>query len=258
MYNVISTFNNLIPEPMCFHYSMSQVARNLENRYNAPVEKGHDFQPVHHANGFGFPVMPVVTAHNGPMIRFYRWGLVPSWTTDLTAAAKIRAMTLNARSETAFEKPSFRDAMAYRRCLVPADGFFEWQTVGNERIPWFIRMKEQELFSFGGIWEKWSHPEAGSWFTFSILTVDANPMMAEIHNSKKRMPLILPRGAEARWLNPALEEDAVRNMMVACPETELEAWTISRLITARGAASNSAEVKKPFSYNTAGPYPEFQ
>ena len=231
---------------MCFHYSMSQVAQNLENRYNAPFTKGSNFQPVHHVSGFSFPLMPVVTNAPEPEIRLYHWGLVPSWTQNEEQAGQMRAMTLNARSETVFEKPSFRKSILSRRCLVPADGFFEWQAVGNKRIPWYIRTKEQEIFSFGGIWDHWNNGKGESIYTFSILTTDANPMMAEIHNTKRRMPLILPASSETKWLDPSVSGDDILKLMIPYPEEKLESWTISRLITTRGANTNTPEVKKPF------------
>ena len=234
---------------MCFHYSMSQVAQNLENRYNAPFASGAGFEPVHHANGFNFPTMPVVTAHPDPALQLFTWGLIPRWTSDRTQADKIRTMTLNARSESIFEKPSFRGSVRFHRCLVPADGFFEWQTVGEKKIPWFIRLKEQEIFSFGGLWEKWNSPEGGTVVTFSIVTTDANPMMAEIHNSKKRMPLIIHPDDEKNWLNGSLTSDQVKELMVPYPESEMTAWTISKMITARGVNTNTPEVKKPFSWH---------
>jgi putative SOS response-associated peptidase YedK len=231
---------------MCFHYSMSQVAKNLENRYNAPFTKGSNFQPVHHVSGFTFPLMPVVTNAPEPEIRMFQWGLVPSWTQNEEQAGQMRAMTLNARSETVFEKLSFRKSIQSRRCLVPADGFFEWQAVGNKRIPWFIRANEQEIFSFGGIWDHWNNGKGESIYTFSILTTDANPMMAEIHNTKRRMPLILPASSEAKWLDPSVSGDDLLKLMVSYPEEKLESWTISKLITTRGANTNIPEVKTPF------------
>jgi putative SOS response-associated peptidase YedK len=238
---------------MCFHYSMSQVARNLENRYNAPFSGTSDYLPSHHVSGFSFPLMPVVTATPEPEIRLFRWGLVPAWISDEESAGKIRAMTLNARSDTVFEKPSFRKPILSRRCLVPADGFFEWQQSDSRRIPWFIRVRGKEIFSFGGIWDCWESGGGASWYTFSILTTDANPMMAEIHNLKKRMPLILSPEGEGPWLDPSAAPEEIRALMTPCPDSALESWTISRLITTRGADTNTPEVKRPFSWDEPKP-----
>ena len=231
---------------MCFHYSMSQVAQNLENRYNAPYRGAGDYQPVHHVSGFSFPLMPVVTMAPEPEIRLFLWGLIPSWTQTSEQAGQMRSMTLNARSESVFEKPSFRKSILSRRCLVPADGFFEWQAVGNKRIPWFIRSKEQEIFSFGGIWDLWEGESGKPLFTYSVLTTDANPMMAEIHNTKRRMPLILTSDTENKWLDQKAGPDEIRSLMTPYPEEKLESWTIGKLITTRGADTNTPEVKKPY------------
>ena len=225
---------------------MSQVAKNLENRYNAPVAAATVWNPVHHASGFTFPLMPVVLAAPNPEIRLFRWGLIPSWTSSPEEAGKIRAMTLNARSESAFEKPSYRKSILSRRCLVPADGFYEWQEVNGKRIPWYIRLRNQEIFSFAGLWDSWEESPGQTVFTYSILTTDANPRMAEIHNTKKRMPLILPPGEEGRWMDPSLSADEIRNIMSPYPAEEMETWTIGKLITTRGANTNSPEVKKPY------------
>ncbi len=222
---------------------MSQVAQNLENRYNAPFTKGATFEPVHHVNGFTFPLMPVVTAAPDPEIRLFRWGLVPAWVRDQEQAETMRSITLNARSETAFEKPSFRKPILSGRCLVPADGFFEWQTDGTRKIPWFVKLREHELFSFGAIWDVWKLPGKDPLFTYSILTTGANPLMAEIHNSKKRMPLILPPDQEMKWLDYTLKRDEIATMMAPYPESGMQAWKISNLITRRGANTNTPEVK---------------
>lgn len=230
---------------MCFYYSMSQVARNLENRYNAPVGTGTKIDPVHFVNGFTFPEMPVVPSGPVRSIRLFRWGLVPAWTRDEEQADLIRSKTLNARSESVFEKPSFRKPVLSGRCLVPADGFFEWQHVENRKIPWFIRIRDSGIFSFGGIWDQWSSRDGTIWFTFSILTTEANPMMAGIHNSKKRMPLILPEKSEEKWLDMSLPIEKIKALLVPLPENQMEAWTIGKLVSDKNADRNKEEIKKP-------------
>lgn len=227
---------------------MSQVARNLENRYNAAIPKGQVIKPVHYVSGFTFPGMPVVLNETGLMIRIYHWGLIPSWARDSDQALQMRTMTLNARAESVFEKPSFRKPIISQRCLVSSDGFFEWQLEGNRKIPWFIRTKKEEIFSFGGIWDQWITSEGEKWNTFSIVTTEANPMMAEIHNSKKRMPLILLPEDEKRWLHPGLTAAEVQSLLKPFPESELEAWTIGNLITTKGVNHDTPEIKKPFSW----------
>jgi putative SOS response-associated peptidase YedK len=239
---------------MCFFYSMSQVARNLENRFNAPVSKGKGIDPAHFVNGFSFPEMPVVVADPAPVIHLFRWGLVPGWIRDATQADQIRSSTLNARSETVFEKPSFRKSILSGRCLVPADGFFEWQHVGNRKIPWFIRVRECEIFSFGGIWDRWTGPDGTIRHTFSILTTEANQMMAGIHNSKKRMPLIFSPESEKEWLDMSISPEKIRTLMMPFPEKNMEAWTISNLVSDKNSDRNREEIKKPFNWFLGNPY----
>lgn len=234
---------------------MSQVAKNLENRYNAPVAAGTVWNPVHHVSGFTFPMMPVVVSAPETEIRLFRWGLIPSWTPSPEEAGKIRSMTLNARSESVFEKPSFRKPILTRRCLVPADGFYEWQEVNGKRIPWYIRLRNQKIFSFAGLWETWEESPGQTVYTYSILTTGANARMAEIHNTKKRMPLILPPGEERRWMDQSISPDAIRKLMAPYPAEEMETWTIGKLITTRGAYTNTPDVKRPYSWEPQAPPP---
>src|SRR5699024_2368829 len=123
-----------------------------------------------------------------------RWGLVPSWAKD----EKIGYKMINARSETAHEKPSFRKLMAQKRCLIVADSFYEWQKLDTHKQPKRIQTKERSLFAFAGLWDKWEQ-DGKSLFTCTILTKDANHFMAPIHH---RMPIILPKHYEEEWISP--------------------------------------------------------
>ena len=122
-----------------------------------------------------------------------RWGLIPSWAKDL----KIGARMINARSETAAEKPSFKNALAHRRCLVPADGFFEWAKTSDGKQPYHIRFSDRRAFAFGGLWERWSQSPGEIVESFTILTTSPNPVTAPIHD---RMPVILGPDSWEEWL----------------------------------------------------------
>ncbi len=111
--------------------------------------------------------------------------------------------TFNARSETVSSKPAFRECFSSRRCLVPVRGFFEWQHVGGRKIPWYITLRDEEIFSLAGIWDSWTMQGGMTLETFSVVTTRANELMEEIHNTKKRMPVILPSSAEKIWLREA-------------------------------------------------------
>jgi len=131
-----------------------------------------------------------------------RWGLVPSWAKD----ASIGYKTINAMCETAAEKPAFREAMRKRRCLVPADGFYEWQKLGRkEKQPYNIGMADDSLFAFAGLWERWHEPAGAALNSFTILTTDANALVAGIHN---RMPVIVKREDYDLWLDPGMTDPA--------------------------------------------------
>jgi putative SOS response-associated peptidase YedK len=130
-----------------------------------------------------------------------RWGLLPRWADDPSLASRL----INARSETAADKPAFRDALRRRRCVVPADGFFEWSGPPRDRRPWLIRRRDQAPFALAGLWERWAPPGQAPRETFTILTTVPNEVVARLHD---RMPVVLPPGAFDPWLDPALEDPA--------------------------------------------------
>jgi len=150
-----------------------------------------------------------------------RWGLVPAWAKDLSFGSK----AINARSETAPDKPAFRDAFRRRRCLVPADGFYEWSaSEGGRRHPFLIRRVDRRPFAFAGLWERWAPPGADPVETFTILTTTPNAVVARLHD---RMPVILPREAFAPWLDPDLRDvDALRPLLVPAPAADWEALAV--------------------------------
>ena len=154
-----------------------------------------------------------------------RWGLVPWWADDVSIGARMA----NARSDTAYAKPAFRDPMKLRRCLIPADVFYEWQAVAGERRkqPYAVALKSREPFALGGIWDFWK-PKGGDVdsgvSTCAILTTDPNTLLSPIHD---RMPVIVPGGRFAAWLDARTPEPAVRDMVQPFPSDELAAWRIS-------------------------------
>jgi putative SOS response-associated peptidase YedK len=239
---------------MCFFYSLSELSKKLLKRYQLKFEFEFELQeqingPKHYVSGFDFPKMPVITNELPDRIQAYTWGLIPSWIKSSDQAMKIRAKTLNARGDTVFEKPSFRNGIRKRRCLVPADGFYEWREFQGKKYPYYIYLKDRELFSFAGIWEHWVDTETGELLkTFTILTTDANPLLEKIHNTKKRMPLILPREYEIDWIKSDLRDDDIKSLIKPLDENLMAAHTISRLITSRRAERNVPEIKAAYDY----------
>lgn len=154
---------------MCFHLSMSKTAVEIANRFDVLFEEA--FGPVYHANGFAHPRWPVVTSEKPRSVQLYQWGLVPRWIKTREDALRIQNNTLNARSETVFEKPSFKFSVFTKRCLVPVTGFFEWRTVKGKKYPYFITQKDGACFALAGIYENWIDAASGGRFdSFSILT----------------------------------------------------------------------------------------
>ncbi len=236
---------------MCFHYSLTKKALEIENRFGAKFN--YNFESQYHVHGFNHQGMPVITNENKGLIQSFNWGLVPSWVKDIDQAKEMRIKTLNARSETAFELPSFKSSIRSKRCLVPADGFYEWMHLNKLTYPHYIGIKNNDLFAFAGIWESWTEKLTGiQRNTFSILTCEANPMMAKIHNTKKRMPVILKKDYEMDWLNTNLIIGDVKALMAPYEDREMSAYTISRLITARGENSNVPAVLEKLEYPEMG------
>jgi len=185
------------------------------------------------------------------------WGLIPFWVKTQPDAEKIRMQTMNARAETLFDKPSFRYAIANHRCLIPADGFFEWRHYRGKNYPYFVRLKDHEIFSIAGIWERWRPKDTDETIeTFSVITCDANPLMQKVHNKKKRMPVILSKDDELGFLDKNLIKDDILSILRPYPEEHMEAFTISRLVTSKTQDRNVPAVIQPFEYKELPPLDE--
>ncbi|MFZ1785104.1 MAG: SOS response-associated peptidase [Ferruginibacter sp.] len=232
---------------MCFHYALTKEKTEIEIQLG--VYWDDEWVPVFHASGFTFLQMPVITQKQPDRVQLFNWGLIPHWVKTKADADKLRAQTLNARSETVFEKPSFRSYIPNNRCLVMADGFFEWMDLQKKKYPHFIQMKDRQLFCFAGIYASWVDKSTGELInSFSILTTDANPMMEKIHNLKKRMPVIVPPLLYKKWLSPDLKKEDIQSFFQPYPETDMQNHTISKRITSRTENSNAPETIEPFTY----------
>ena len=154
----------------------------------------------------------------------FRWGLVPFWAKD----PEIGNRLINARSETAAQKPAFRAALKRRRCLMLADGFYEWKLQGGRKIPHHITLTDRPLFAFAGLWEAWKTPEGEILKTCCLLTLEANAFMRPIHH---RMPAILDPGDEMAWLDPDLQDPAaVLALVKPYPDGLMAARPVSTLV----------------------------
>lgn len=201
----------------------------------------------HHANVFARDQWPVVTAGDPTHISLMQCGLVPVHMKDPVAFLK-QYSTYNAKSEEIYEKRTFaRAAREGHRCLIPVTGFFEWMHLGKEKYPYFIHKRGGGIFHLGGLYEGDS---------YCILTTVANSRMAMIHNSKRRMPVIIPDGMERDWLNPALSKEDVLALCRPAPDDYLEDHTVSRLITSRSEDTNVPAVWERHHYAELDPRPD--
>jgi putative SOS response-associated peptidase YedK len=211
--------------------------------------EGAAWQPVYHASGFSFLHMPVITQEDPDRLRTMQWGLIPAWVKSKEQAAEIRMQTLNARSETIFEIPSFKNSIQKQRCLIPADGFFEWMEHNGKKYPHYIQLSSSEIFCFGGIYASWLDVQSGELLeSYSIVTTEANALMARIHNTKKRMPLIISAQDRMKWLDTEMSADKLIDSMKPFPDMGLKATSIVKRITDRYQDSNVQEVLTEMKY----------
>ena len=195
---------------MCYTIKIDLTREQLELRFGAKLDLPDSYIPGNRISAFSLPQLPVICNDDPLSIRTFTWGLIPFWVKDSNSAKDIRMKTFNAKSETLSEKPAFRNSLNRKRCLILATGFYEWHTDGNKKTPYFIGLKDQEAFALAGLYDQWTNPETAEKInTFTMITTRANPMMEEIHNLKKRMPVILTPGTEQNWLD--LESDPVKN-----------------------------------------------
>jgi putative SOS response-associated peptidase YedK len=178
------------------------------------------------------PSQPILCLPNNGTNKadFLIWGLIPSWAKDPSIGNRM----INARAETLAEKPSFRSAYKYHRCLIFADGFFEWQVRPGlkSKVPHFIRLKSGAPFAFGGLWERWQSADGAEIRTAAIITTEPNELMASIHN---RMPVILQPESYSRWLDPAAQPpDKLQGLLTPYPSGEMEAYPVSTLVNSPG------------------------
>lgn len=182
---------------MCGRYRLSRRKQIIEEHFET-ADWQDDWSP--RFNIAPTQPVPVIRQHPREPIRqisLMKWGLIPHWAKDPSIATN----TINAKSETAADKPTFRDPLKFRRCLIPADGFYEWKRTGSVKQPFCFEVKDGELFGFAGLWDGWKSAE-GQWIkTFSILTTTPNVMTSAVHD---RMPVILHRENYDLWLDPGM------------------------------------------------------
>jgi putative SOS response-associated peptidase YedK len=192
---------------MCGRYRLSRRKQLVEEYFDTESDEP-EWTPRYNIA----PSQPVPVIRQNPKeprreLSLMRWGLIPSWAKDASDAARM----INARSETAGTKPAFRDAVKSRRCLIPADGFYEWQRVGKIKQPYCFEVGNAAMFAFAGIWDRWKDP-SGNWLkTCSILTTTPNAVTSPVHD---RMPVILDPDSYDLWLDPGMQDTVAASEML--------------------------------------------
>lgn len=208
---------------------MSAKAIKLAARYGRKSDIVEIYQDIldeqYHVNAFNYPKCPIITESDE--IQVFNWGVIPFWTKDEKNAEEIKRMTLNARADTIFEKPSFREPIMKKRCIIPSTGYFEWRHEGKKKIPYFIFLKDEPIFSMAGIYDSWLDKKTGEVKqTFSIITTDANPLTDYIHNTKHRMPAILSKEEENRWLDSSLSKTEIDSLLNPYEADKMDAYIV--------------------------------
>ena len=216
---------------MCGRYTVITPAPALARRFAAREAP----TPSPNFNAAPSQALPIITNAAPNQIQLVRWGLVPAWSRDPAGGPK----PINARAETLAEKPSFRQLLARRRCLVLADSFYEWQATARGKVPHRILLKSEEPFAFAGLWDEWVDKASGEVHpTFTIITTEPNALMASLHN---RMPVILPGPeAERAWLADDLGPAAHQGLLRPYPPDLMREYAVTTRVNS--PAHNDAEV----------------
>ncbi len=203
---------------MCGRFSLTANEAELNLRFELA---GGEAPYVPRYNGAPTQMLAVITGENPRRLSYHRWGLIPPWAKDISIGNKM----INARAETITEKASFRTPLFSRRCLVPSDGFYEWQQDAGKQ-PYRIFVKNNPIFSMAGLWERWKSPEGDIIESFNIITTEANTFMKPIHN---RMPVILKPGDEKTWLSGKNSAE-ILSLLKPYPADEMDAYPVSKLV----------------------------
>jgi putative SOS response-associated peptidase YedK len=206
---------------MCGRFSLAADPSTIAQRFGVRTPIAESAASTPHFNIAPTKAVIVVGDDGTRYLTEMRWGLIPSWAKDPAIGNRM----INARAETVATKPAFRVALRKHRCLVVADGFYEWQQVGRKKQPFYIALKSREPFGFAGLWETWTAPDREEIKTCTIITTEANELLKPIHD---RMLVILPREAEAVWLDPQiLEPERLLPLLTPYPAEEMVAYPVS-------------------------------
>lgn len=205
---------------MCGRFSLTKIELEIEERFGATF---YTKDLVKRYNVAPAQSVPVITIAAKTRIDFLRWGFIPAWASD----DKMSYSLINAQSEKLLVSRMYREAFLNQRCLVPADGFYEWQKVGKQKIPYRIHLKDDKLFAFAGLYSEWKNSEGKTVSSFTIITTTPNELVAPIHN---RMPVILQPQHEKLWLDKEISTADLLDILLPYDPHKMEAYTVSTLV----------------------------
>ncbi len=217
---------------MCGRFQLSVKGKHISERFNVEVFD-ELYKPSY--NCAPSQKLPIITNTEPNKLNYFSWGLIPFWAKD----PKVGFRNINTRSETINKKPSFKQAFNKRRCLIPANGFYEWKK-DNNRTPYRIFLKNEKLFAMAGIWEIWKDAEGRQIDSFSIITTKANDAVRDIHH---RMPVILKPENENSWLND-YDEGNLLKLLTSFSSTDMDFYSISEKVNS--PKNNNPEIISPF------------
>lgn len=218
---------------MCFYYSITKKSINTLVKGKIVKENQLSLFEEHYiVSGFDHPHMPIITDENPDTIQHLQWGFMPNSLVNMEQGREFLAHynTLNAKAEDITESKLYSESFQNKRCLVLCSGFFEWRKVKKEKIPYYITLKNEEMFVFAGIWNETTDLKGNKYRSFSILTVEANELMANIHNTKKRMPLILTPEQAQVWIDKNSDTDKLNSIVNPIPSNHLKAYSIKKFL----------------------------
>ena len=230
---------------MCYTATQTSKAYEFQDFYKAKIPNPESIEqhaPLFKADGFTHPDLFVLLQKEGDReLQLMQWGLIPGWKKSMADMRKLSNSTLNAKSETVRSLPSFKNSIVSKRCIIPVNSFFEYKHVDGDKLPYLIHPKEQPFFNLAGIYSYYLNPDNNEWLsTFSILTQPANVFMADIHNSAKRMPLMLSNELISDWINPETPASQIDEIMkYTCDDSSLAAYRVIRNLK---TVPNSPEV----------------
>lgn len=208
---------------MCGRYTLITGANTLQTEFDL-AETPQNLTPRYNVAPAQSAAVVVVSQAGQRRLETFHWGLIPFWAKEKSIDRKM----INARAETLAQKPAFKNLLNRQRCLVPADGFFEWQTTAQGKQPMYIRLKNGKPFAFAGLWDQWSSPSGEMIHSYTIVTTTPNELMAPIHN---RMPVILPTPAIDLWLDPAIQQPQnLLSWLIPYPAEEMLCYPVSKLV----------------------------